>query len=63
MVYFFHHYEMPYILHQERIQRIMNDVGSVPVMFTFFSLIKINKYAKTKDRNHKLRFFLKKMLL
>ncbi|PAV56752.1 hypothetical protein WR25_05013 [Diploscapter pachys] len=32
MVYFFHHYEMPYILHQERIQRIMNDVGSVPPM-------------------------------
>lgn len=31
MVFFFHHYEMPLILNQERLQRIISEFQHVPV--------------------------------
>uniref|UniRef100_A0A1I7WXI3 Transmembrane protein n=1 Tax=Heterorhabditis bacteriophora TaxID=37862 RepID=A0A1I7WXI3_HETBA len=30
MVFFFHHYEMPLILYQDRLQRILSEIHTVP---------------------------------
>ncbi|VDM60353.1 unnamed protein product [Angiostrongylus costaricensis] len=33
MVFFFHHYEMPLILYQDRLQRILTEIDTAPVRF------------------------------
>ena len=44
MIYFFHHYEMPQILYQERLQRLFSEIEAMPVSFATYFLRLMNSF-------------------